>query len=121
MPIYEYVCGRCHKKTEVIQRMNEAPLKVCPHCGGKLKKAFSAPAIQFKGSGWYVTDYARAKSETGGSSSAKSEKGERDESASGSGEKAEKADKAEKAAKAEKSPKSEKKDRSKKEKSRGSD
>jgi putative FmdB family regulatory protein len=63
MPIYEYVCGKCARKTEVIQRMNEAPLKVCPHCGGRLKKAFSAPAIQFKGSGWYVTDYARAKRE----------------------------------------------------------
>ncbi len=64
MPIYEYVCGKCGKKTEVIQRVNEAHLKVCPHCGGRLKKAFSAPAIQFKGSGWYVTDYARAKQET---------------------------------------------------------
>ena len=63
MPIYEYVCGKCGKKTEVIQRVNEAPLKVCPHCSGRLKKAFSAPAIQFKGSGWYVTDYARAKRE----------------------------------------------------------
>ena len=118
MPIYEYVCGKCHKKTEVIQRMNEAPLKVCPHCGGKLKKAFSAPAIQFKGSGWYVTDYARAKSESGGKSSAKSDKAERDESASGSGEKA---DKAEKAEKGEKTAKSEKKDRGEKKKSRGSD
>src|SRR6185295_6611157 len=56
MPIYEYVCGKCGKKTEVIQRVNEAKLKVCPHCGGPLKKAFSAPAIQFKGSGWYVND-----------------------------------------------------------------
>jgi len=125
MPIYEYVCGRCHKKTEVIQRMNEAPLKVCPHCGGKLTKAFSAPAIQFKGSGWYVTDYARAKSEAGGSSSSKSDdKAEREESASRSGEKAEKAekaDKAEKAAKADKSTKSEKKDKGDKKKSRGSD
>ncbi len=118
MPIYEYVCGRCHKKTEVIQRMNEAPLKVCPHCGGKLKKAFSAPAIQFKGSGWYVTDYARSKSESGGSSSAKSGRSEAEEAASGSGEKADKADKA---AKAEKSAKSEKKDKGKKKDSSGSD
>ena len=66
MPIYEYDCARCGKKTEVIQRVGERPLKVCPHCGGKLKKAFSAPAIQFKGSGWYVTDYARAKKEEKG-------------------------------------------------------
>src|SRR6266536_4306376 len=59
MPLYEYVCQSCGKKTEVIQRVGERPLKICPHCGGKLKKAFSAPAIQFKGSGFYITDYAR--------------------------------------------------------------
>ena len=59
MPIYEYDCQSCGKKTEVIQRMKERPLRICPHCGGKLKKAFSAPAIQFKGSGFYITDYAR--------------------------------------------------------------
>src|SRR5512141_2163261 len=63
MPIYEYVCGSCSRKTEAIQRVGERPLKICPHCGGKLKKAFSAPAVHFKGSGWYVTDYARAKKE----------------------------------------------------------
>lgn len=59
MPIYEYVCQSCGKKTEVLQGFKDKPLKICPHCGGKLKKAISAPAIQFKGSGWYVTDYAR--------------------------------------------------------------
>ena len=96
MPIYEYVCRSCGQKTEVIQRVNEAHLKVCPHCGGKLKKAISAPAIQFKGSGWYVTDYARAKKETkAGSEKKESEKGE----------KAETADKAEKVEKSEKSEK----------------
>jgi putative FmdB family regulatory protein len=63
MPIYEYVCESCRRKTEAIQRVGEKPLKICPHCGGKLKKAFSAPAIQFKGSGWYVTDYAGSKGE----------------------------------------------------------
>ena len=59
MPLYEYVCQKCKAKTEVLQRMKERPLRICPHCGGKLKKAFSAPAIQFKGSGFYTTDYAR--------------------------------------------------------------
>src|SRR6266581_5985871 len=59
MPLYEYVCEDCRRKTEVLQRLRERPLKICPHCGGKLKKAFSAPAIQFKGSGFYTTDYAR--------------------------------------------------------------
>lgn len=63
MPIYEYVCDSCNRKTEAIQRVGEKPLKICPHCGGSLKKAFSAPAIQFKGSGWYVTDYAGARGE----------------------------------------------------------
>ena len=60
MPLYEYVCQDCKRKTEVLQRLRERPLKICPHCGAKkLKKAFSAPAIQFKGSGFYITDYAR--------------------------------------------------------------
>ncbi len=59
MPLYEYDCQDCKRKTEVLQRMRERPLRICPHCGGKLKKAFSAPAIQFKGSGFYITDYAR--------------------------------------------------------------
>jgi putative FmdB family regulatory protein len=61
MPIYEYDCESCGKRTEVIQNYKDKPPKGCPHCGGKLKKAFSAPAIQFKGSGWYITDYARGK------------------------------------------------------------
>jgi putative FmdB family regulatory protein len=111
MPIYEYICGKCGKKTEVIQRVGEAPLRVCPHCGGRLKKAFSAPAIQFKGSGWYVTDYARAKQESGGKKS---------DSASDAGEKTDKADKAEKADRAEKAEKaaaSEKTDKKKSKKS----
>jgi putative FmdB family regulatory protein len=73
MPIYEYVCQSCGKKTEVLQRISEKPLKICPYCGGRLKKAASAPAIQFKGSGWYVTDYARAKKEEKAASAAKSE------------------------------------------------
>ena len=102
MPIYEYVCGKCGQKTEVIQRVGEAPLKVCPHCGGRLKKAFSAPAIQFKGSGWYVTDYARAKRESGGSAKAESEGGEK------AAEKTDKSDKTEKAGHSEKVSKSEK-------------
>ena len=57
MPLYEYACASCKKKIEVLQGFNEKPIKNCPHCGGKLKKLMSSPAIQFKGSGWYVTDY----------------------------------------------------------------
>lgn len=59
MPIYEYACESCGRVTEVIQRLDEAPLAVCPECGGAVKKLLSAPAFQFKGEGWYVTDYAR--------------------------------------------------------------
>jgi len=96
MPIYEYVCNKCAKKTEVIQRMGDAPLKVCPHCGGRLKKAFSAPAIQFKGSGWYVTDYARgskeggSKKESESSGESKTEKSESKSESAGKSEKVEK-------------------------------
>lgn len=61
MPLYEYVCQKCERRIEVIQRVGERHLRICPHCGGKLTKAFSAPAIQFKGAGWYVNDYASAK------------------------------------------------------------
>jgi putative FmdB family regulatory protein len=77
MPIYEYACEKCKRKTEAIQRVGEKPLRICPHCGGKLKKMASAPAIQFKGSGWYITDYARAKKEE--KTSSPSEKAESSE------------------------------------------
>ncbi len=98
MPIYEYVCGKCHRKTEVIQRVGEKKLKVCPHCGGKLTKAFSAPAIQFKGSGFYITDYARASQESQSSKSeSKAESGSEGKSESaGKAEKVEKKEKKEK-------------------------
>jgi putative FmdB family regulatory protein len=59
MPLYEYKCSTCGYSLEVLQKVNEPKLKKCPKCGGLLKKVLSPPAIQFKGSGWYVTDYAR--------------------------------------------------------------
>jgi putative FmdB family regulatory protein len=58
MPLYEYKCHSCGATFEVIQKVDEAPLKKCLKCGGILKKTISAPALQFKGNGWYVTDYA---------------------------------------------------------------
>ena len=58
MPLYEYKCLKCSRKTEKIEHVNGPHLKKCPHCGGKVESLISAPAIQFKGSGWYVTDYA---------------------------------------------------------------
>jgi len=64
MPIYEYQCGECGRRTEAIQRHDEEPLTTCPSCGGPLVKLMSAPAFQFKGTGWYVTDYADKKKKT---------------------------------------------------------
>ena len=58
LPLYEYHCARCGR-FEVIRRFSDAALTACPTCNGDVQKLFSAPAIQFKGSGWYVTDYAR--------------------------------------------------------------
>ena len=71
MPLYEYQCTKCWKRTEKIESVAGPHLKKCPHCGGKVERLQSAPAIQFKGSGWYVTDYAGKKS---GADSAPSEK-----------------------------------------------
>src|SRR6185295_3988436 len=62
MPLYEYQCLQCGKRTEVLQRLDEAPLAACPQCGGEVKKLISSPSFQFKGSGWYATDYAGKKS-----------------------------------------------------------
>jgi putative FmdB family regulatory protein len=59
MPLYEYQCDTCGHRFEVIQKFSDAPVEVCPKCGGPVKKLFSSPAIQFKGTGWYITDYAR--------------------------------------------------------------
>jgi putative FmdB family regulatory protein len=61
VPLYEYECTKCHKKTEKIENVSGPHLKKCPHCGGKVEPVLSAPAIQFKGAGWYVTDYAGKK------------------------------------------------------------
>ena len=58
MPLYEYECTECGHRTELLQRHGDPPLDKCPKCGGSVRKLFSAPAVQFKGTGWYVTDYA---------------------------------------------------------------
>lgn len=73
MPIYEYECLNCGKRTEVLQRMSDAPLAACPNCGGEVKKLISAPAFQLKGTGWYATDYGGKKGGGGSSESSKSE------------------------------------------------
>ncbi len=74
MPLYEYECLGCEKRFEVIQKFSDDLLTVCEDCGGKLKKLLSAPAIQFKGTGWYVTDYARSGKSDGQKGEEKEEK-----------------------------------------------
>ncbi len=59
MPIYEYECTKCGHRFELIQKVNNARTKKCEKCKAKAERLISSPAIQFKGSGWYVTDYAR--------------------------------------------------------------
>ncbi len=71
MPIYEYQCEKCQERREEMQGVNDPLLETCPSCGGKLRKLMSAPAFQFKGSGWYVTDYGK-----GGSTGTKSSGGD---------------------------------------------
>jgi putative FmdB family regulatory protein len=58
MPIYEYECEKCGTHVEAFQKVNDKPLVKCRKCGGRLERLVSAPAIQFKGTGWYVTDYS---------------------------------------------------------------
>ena len=60
MPLYEYECGACGHHFEVIRKFSDPPEEKCPKCGGGVRKLQSAPAFQFKGTGWYVTDYAKS-------------------------------------------------------------
>lgn len=60
MPLREYECKACQRRIEKIKSFSAPPETVCPHCGGELQQTLSAPAIQFKGSGWYVSDYAKS-------------------------------------------------------------
>lgn len=82
MPLYEYQCTRCGKRTEKIQSVHAEPLRECEACGGALERLISPPAIQFKGSGWYITDYARKSSVSNGAADKK------DATADGKGDKA---------------------------------
>jgi putative FmdB family regulatory protein len=115
VPLYEYKCVKCGRKTEKIENVDGPHLKKCPHCGGKVEALFSAPAIQFKGSGWYVTDYGGKKSsgdagkddkpateskeakesakDSGGKESAAKDSGSRDSGSKDSGSKEKKAEK----------------------------
>lgn len=61
MPLYEYKCLRCGTTFEIIQRFNDEPVKRCINCGGPVQKLISPSTLQFRGEGWYVTDYAKNK------------------------------------------------------------
>ena len=68
MPLYEYLCKKCGHVFEKIVKFSDRPIKKCPECGGVVEQTISAPAVQFTGSGWYVTEYAK-KSQSSSSSS----------------------------------------------------
>ena len=69
MPLYEYECESGEHRFERIQKFSDPPIETCPTCGRKVRKLLSSPAIQFKGSGWYITDYARKSGDGKGSGS----------------------------------------------------
>jgi putative FmdB family regulatory protein len=91
VPLYEYQCKKCKHRFEKIQKFSDAPIKKCPECGGPVEQLLSAPAVQFKGSGWYVTDYAR-KSGGASESSASPDKSSDGSSAAKATEKSEKSE-----------------------------
>jgi len=104
VPLYEYECNKCHHRFELIEKFSAPETHKCPKCGGKGERQAAAPAIQFKGSGWYVTDYA------GKNSSATPSDGEKSDKAGEKAEKTEKSEKSEKSDKGESKGKSEKKE-----------
>ena len=93
MPLYEYECDVCGHRFEVIQKFSDPPIDKCPKCASTVHKLMSSPAIQFKGSGWYITDYAKKDSAAAGKAggakedSAKGESGAKDSGAKDSGAK----------------------------------
>ncbi len=78
MPLYEYECKKCGHRFEKIQKFSDKMVKKCPECGGQVEQMISAPAVQFKGSGWYVTDYAKKSSSPGSSGSGDSSSKDKD-------------------------------------------
>src|SRR5438309_11076073 len=103
MPLYEYECKKCHHRFERIQKFSDRHIKKCPDCGGPVEQLISAPTMQFKGSGWYVTDYAKKSSSTGSSSSNVDSSGKKEDKKEGKS----KSDKPETSSKSDGSSKSE--------------
>ena len=89
MPLYEYQCKKCHHRFERIQKFSDPHVKKCPDCGGPVEQVLSAPAVQFKGSGWYVTDYAKKSPGSTASSASNGESGSSGDSAGKKDEKKE--------------------------------
>jgi putative FmdB family regulatory protein len=79
MPLYEYECKKCGHRFEKIQKFSDKMVKKCPECGGQVEQMISAPAVQFKGSGWYVTDYAKKSSSQGSTSGDSGSKEKKDD------------------------------------------
>jgi putative FmdB family regulatory protein len=84
LPLYEYECEKCGSRFEKIESVSASTVKKCPKCGGKAQRLLAAPAIQFKGSGWYVTDYAGKNSSAAGEKPAEGASAEK--AASGDGD-----------------------------------
>jgi putative FmdB family regulatory protein len=84
LPLYEYRCRKCGRHLEKIQKFSDPPLATCVDCGGRLERLLSPPALRFKGSGWYVTDYARKPSPAEGTK-AETSSTQKDESPSAGG------------------------------------
>jgi putative FmdB family regulatory protein len=82
MPLYEYECTSCHRRTEKIQKFSDAELTVCPHCGGPLERTITAAAVSFKGGGWYKDGYASAKPSSSSEGSGSSDTSGNDSSVS---------------------------------------
>jgi putative FmdB family regulatory protein len=85
MPLYEYECKKCGHRFEKIQLYSDKMVKKCPECGGQVEQMISAPAVQFKGSGWYVTDYAKKSSSPGASGDSSSNKDKKDDKSKSDG------------------------------------
>jgi putative FmdB family regulatory protein len=87
VPLYEYKCLKCGRNTEKIENVSGPHLKKCPHCGGKVESVITAPSIQFKGAGWYVTDYGGKKPGAGSGDGDKADKSAAETKESGSKDK----------------------------------
>src|ERR1700739_3591789 len=85
MPLYEYECTSCHKHTEKIKKFAAPEITVCPHCGGHLERVLSAPAVSFKGGGWYADGYGNTKPKATGDSSSSDTKSTTESKSTGNG------------------------------------